>query len=125
MGELVERCGRLTTAAYEAVSARLGDSGLMVPDIGAGIYNRLEYSGGDITDAQWAELVVAIDAARNDSGAYRILEESPPLAAAMYRPRHDLARLLELLYWWKPQGEERSILFMEIAYAARQLVDSE
>ena len=43
----------------------------------------------------------------------------------MYRPRHDLARLLELLYWWKPQGEERSILFMEIAYAARQLVDNE
>ncbi|MBY0288464.1 MAG: hypothetical protein K2X52_15150 [Mycobacteriaceae bacterium] len=125
MGELVERCGRLTTAAYEAVSARLGDSGLMVPDIGAGIYNRLEYSGGDITDAQWTELVAAIDAARNDSGAYRILEESPPLAASMYRPRHDLARLLELLYWWKPQGEERSILFMEIAYAARQLVDSE
>ena len=69
MGELVERCGRLTTAAYEAVSARLGDSGLMVPDIGAGIYNRLEYSGGDITDAQWTELVAAIDAAQSDSGA--------------------------------------------------------
>ena len=69
MGELVERCGRLTTAAYKAVSARLGDSGLMVPDIGAGIYNRLEYSGGDITDAQWTELVAAIDAAQSDSGA--------------------------------------------------------
>ena len=69
MGELVARCGRLTTAAYEAVSARLGDSGLMVPDIGAGIYNRLEYSGGDITDAQWTELVAAIDAAQSDSGA--------------------------------------------------------
>jgi hypothetical protein len=125
LGELVERCGRLTTAAYEAVSARLGDSGLMVPDIGAGIYNRLEYSSGDIIDAQWTELVRAIDAAQSDSAAQRPNSESPPMAAAMYRPRHDLARLLELLYWWKPQGEERSILFMEIAYAARQLVDSE
>lgn len=125
MGELVERCGRLTTAAYEAVSARLGDSGLMVPDIGAGIYNRLEYSGGDITDEQWTELVTAIEAAQGDSAAYRPRDDSPALAAAMYRPRHDLARLLELLYWWKPQGEDRSILFMEIAYAARQLVDSE
>jgi hypothetical protein len=125
MGELVARCGRLTTAAYEAVSARLGESGLMVPDIGAGIYNRLEYSSGDITDDQWMELVAAIEAAQGDSGAHRPHEESPPLAAAMYRPRHDLARLLELLYWWKPQGEERSILFMEIAYAARQLVDSD
>jgi hypothetical protein len=125
MGELVARCGRLTTAAFEAVSARLGDSGLMVPDIGAGIYNRLEYSSGDITDAQWAELLAAIDAAKADSGAQRPNSESPPMAAAMYRPRHDLARLLELLYWWKPQGEERSILFLEIAYCARQLVDSE
>jgi hypothetical protein len=125
MGELLARCGRLTTAAYEAVSARLGDSGLMVPDIGAGIYNRLEYSGGDITDDQWLELVAEINAARNDSGAYRPHNDSHPLAPVMYRPRHDVARLLELLYWWKPQGEERSILFMEIAYAARQLVDDE
>ncbi len=125
MGELVERCGRLTTAAYEAVSMRLGDSGLIVPDIGAGIYNRLEYSGGDITDVQWTELVRAIDAAQSDSAAQRPNSESPPMAAAMYLPRHDLARLLELLYWWKPQGEERSILFMEIAYSARQLVDSD
>jgi hypothetical protein len=124
MGELVARCGRLTTAAFEAVSARLGDSGLMVPDIGAGIYNRLEYSSGDITDAQWEELHAAIRAAEAESGALRPQDDSS-MAAAMYRPRHDLARLLELLYWWKPQGEQRSILFMEIAYAARQLVDSE
>jgi hypothetical protein len=96
-----------------------------VPDIGAGIYSRLEYSGGDITDDQWTELVRAIDAAQASSGASRPNSESPPMAAAMYRPRHDLARLLELLYWWMPTGEERSILFMEIAYAARQLVDSE
>jgi hypothetical protein len=124
ISELVERSGRLTTAAYEAVSARLGDSGLMVPDIGAGIYNRLEYSGGDITDSVWYELHAAIDAAQAESGAYRPQDDSS-LAAAMYAPRHDLARLLELLSWWKPTGEERSILFMEIAYSARQLVDSE
>jgi hypothetical protein len=96
-----------------------------VPDFGAVIYNGLEYSSGDITDAQWAELVTAMNAARSDSGAYRPHNESPPIATAMHRPRHDLARLLELLYWWKPTGEERSILFMEIAYAARQLVDGE
>ena len=125
MGELVERCGRLTTAAWNAVSARLGDSGLVVPEIGAGIYNRLEYSGGDITDAQWTDLVAAIDAAKVDSGAQRPNSESPPMAAAMYRPRHDLARLLELLYWWQPQGEQRSILFLEIAYCARQIIDDE
>ncbi len=124
MAELVARCAGLTTAAYKAVSARLGGSGALVPDIAVGIYNWLEYSGGDITDEQWEELVVATYAAQADSGAYRVGEDSP-FGAERHRVHHDLARLLELLYWWKPAGEDRSILFMEISYSARQLVEAD
>lgn len=124
MAELVTRCAELTTEAYDAVSARLGNSGLMVPDIGAGIYNRLQYSGGDITDAQWEELVAATYAAQADSGAFRVSEDSP-FGSERHRTHHDLARLLELLYWWKPAGQDQSILFMEIGYSARQLVEAD
>lgn len=124
LGELVARCARLTTAAFEATSARLGTSGEVIPEAVVGVYNWLEYSGGDISDAQWADLLEALKWAVGEASALRPTNDAE-YSVENYRRRHDVARLAELLFWWKPTGEDKSILFMELAYCARQIVDSE
>ncbi|WP_441964613.1 hypothetical protein [Mycolicibacterium houstonense] len=124
MSELVARCARLTTAAFEATSARLGTSGLALPDAVVGVYNWLEYSGGDISEAQWADLEAAFKDAVVEASALRPSNDSE-FSIENYRRLHDVARLVELLCWWRPRGEEKTILFMELAYCARQIVDGE
>lgn len=124
MSELVARCARLTTAAFEATSARLGTSGLGLPDAVVGVYNWLEYSGGDISEAQWADLEAALTDAVVEASALRPSNDSE-FSIENYRRLHDVARLAELLCWWRPRGEEKTILFMELAYCARQIVDGE
>ncbi|MFV8176776.1 hypothetical protein [Mycolicibacterium peregrinum] len=124
LSELVARCARLTTAAFEATSARLGTSGLVLPDPVVGVYNWLEYSGGDISEAQWADLLASLKFLVAEASALRPTNDAE-YSVENYRRRHDIARLAELLYWWQPLGEEKSILFMELAYCARQIVDGE
>ena len=124
MSELVARCARLTTAAFEATSARLGTSGLVIPEAVVGVYNWLQYSGGDISEAQWANLEAALTEAVVEASALRPINDSE-YGIENYRRKHDIARLAELLCWWRPRGEGKSILFMELAYCARQIVDSE
>lgn len=124
VGELVARCGRLTTVAFETVSARLGMSGLMIPDAAVGVFNWLEYSGGDISEVMWADLDATIKESVASAAAFRPIDDTAS-SVEHYRRRHDIARLAELLYWWRPMGEDQSILFLELAYSARQIVDSE
>ncbi|TXI55759.1 hypothetical protein [Mycolicibacterium mageritense] len=124
LGELVGRCARLTTVAFETVNARLGTSGMVLPDPVVGIYNWLEYSGGDISESQWDELRATVALAVSEASALRPTGDGL-LSIEQYRRLHDIARLAELLYWWRPVGDEKSILFMELAYTARQIVDSE
>ena len=99
-GEVTGRCEQLTTAAWAAVSARLGTSGLIVPDAGAAVFNQLTY-GDVVSDRWWVELWAATEEAQSLSGAVRPAEDSP-VSVEMYQQRHDLARLLECLYWWRP-----------------------
>lgn len=121
-GEVTGRCERLTTAAWAAVSARLGTSGLIVPDAGAAVFNQLTY-GDVVSDRWWVELWAATEEAQALSGAVRPVEDSP-VSVEMYQQRHDLARLLECLYWWRPIAsvdQDASIRFSEIAYCAQQI----
>lgn len=121
-GEVTGRCEQLTTAAWAAVSARLGASGLIVPDAGAAVFNQLTY-GDVVSDRWWVELWAATEEAQSLSGAVRPVEDSP-VSVEMYQQRHDLARLLECLYWWRPIAgvdQDASIRFSEIAYCARQI----
>ncbi len=121
-GEVTQRCEQLTTAAWAAVSARLGTSGLIVPDAGAAVFNQLTY-GDVVSDRWWVELWAATEEAQSLSGAVRPVEDSP-VSVEMYQQRHDLARLLECLYWWRPIAgveQDASIRFSEIAYCARQI----
>jgi hypothetical protein len=122
VGEVTQRCEHLTTAAWAAVSARLGTSGLIVPDAGAAVFNQLSY-GDVVSDRWWVELWAATEEAQSLSGAVRRTADSP-MSVEFYRQRHDLARLLECLYWWRPvasAGEDASIRFSEITYCARQI----
>ncbi|WP_090609868.1 hypothetical protein [Mycobacterium lentiflavum] len=121
-GEVTLRCEQLTTAAWAAVSARLGTSGLIVPDAGAAVFNQLTY-GDVVSDRWWVELWAATEEAQSLSGAVRPVEDSP-VSVETYQQRHDLARLLECLYWWRPIAgveQDASIRFSEIAYCARQI----
>lgn len=121
-GEVTQRCEQLTTAAWAAVSARLGTSGLFVPDAGAAVFNQLTY-GDVVSDRWWVELWAATEEAQSLSGAVRPVEASPG-SVEMYQQRHHLARLLECLYWWRPIAgveQDASIRFSEIAYCARQI----
>jgi len=126
VGEVFQRCEQLTTAAWAAASARLGTSGPCVPDSGAAVFNQLSY-GDVVSDRWWAELWAATEEAQSLAGAVRPVEDSA-VGVQLYHQRHDLARLLECLYWWRPIGgvdQDASIRFSEIAYCARQIITDE
>jgi len=126
VGEVTRRCEQLTTAAWAAVSARLGTSGLIVPDAGGAVFNQLSY-GDVVSERWWAQLWAATEEAQSLAGAVRPTADSP-VSVELYEQRHDLARLLECLYWWRPvggAGQDASIRFSEIAYCARQVTREE
>ncbi len=126
LAELTVRGDELTTAAHAAVSARLGDSAIIVPDVGLAVFNKLTYAE-PIDDELWTDLYSAITDAHYALGSARPADDSP-LAAELYRMRHDVARFLEVLWWWRPVVEpgesEGSIKFVEMAYCAIQILGS-
>lgn len=123
VGEVTARCAEMTTAAWEAVSARLGSGDLLVPDVGAAVYNTLQY--GDIVDEKrWEALWESMCDAQQFAAALRPDSDSV-VSVEMYQVRHDIARLMEMLYWWRPatddDGSDESVRFTEIAYCGRQI----
>ncbi|MFT8176779.1 hypothetical protein ACLXNF_04245 [Mycobacteroides chelonae] len=124
LAELTVRGDELTTASHAAVSARLGDSAIIVPDVGLAVFNKLTYAE-TINDELWNDLYSAITDAHLALGSARPADDSP-LAAELYRMRHDVARFLEVLWWWRPVVEpgesEGAIKFVEMVYCAKQIL---
>ncbi|WP_131832288.1 hypothetical protein [Mycobacteroides abscessus] len=127
LAELTVRGDELTTAAHAAVSARLGDSAIIVPDVGLAVFNKLTYAE-PIDDELWNDLYSSITDAHFALGSARPSDDAP-LAAELYRMRHDVARFLEVLWWWRPVVEpgesEGAIKFVEMAYCALQVLGSD
>lgn len=127
LAEMAARCDELSTHAFRATTALLGTSQTSLPDIGAAVFNEL--CNSEIVDeSRWEALYIAMRDAQFTAGAVRPTEAST-IGADMYRRRFAVAQFLEMLYWWRPIGEEgstgESIRFTEIAYCARQIVDRE
>ncbi len=126
LAELTVRGDELTTASHAAVSARLGDSAIIVPDVGLAVFNKLTYAE-PINDELWNDLYSAITDAHLALGSARPSDDAP-LAAELYRMRHDVARFLEVLWWWRPVVEpgesEGAIKFVEMVYCAIQILGS-
>lgn len=124
LAELTVKGDELTTAAHAAVSARLGDSAIIVPDVGLAVFNKLTYAE-QVDDELWNDLFSAITDAHYALGSARPSDDAP-LAAELYRMRHDVARFLEVLWWWRPVVEpgesEGAIKFVEMAYCALQVL---
>lgn len=124
LAEITARADELSTKAFHATSARLGSSQIMIPVIGAAVFNQLS-NGEVVDDALWDELFSEMRLAQATSGAARPVADGG-LGVEVYRCRHDIVRLLEMLYWWRPVGDENaageSICFTELAYSAGQIV---
>ncbi|MFA4085218.1 hypothetical protein ONA92_26350 [Mycobacteroides salmoniphilum] len=122
VGEVTARCAELTSAAWGAVGARLGSGDMLVPDVGAAVYNTLQF--GDVVDAKrWDQLWEAMCEAQWSAAAVRPDADSA-VSVELYSARHDIARLMEMLYWWRPSPDgdgEESVRFTEIAYCAEQI----
>ncbi|MDO3032054.1 hypothetical protein P5V77_23630 [Mycobacteroides abscessus subsp. massiliense] len=124
LAEITARADELSTKAFHATSARLGSSQIMIPAVGAAVFNRLS-NGEVVDDSLWDELFSEMRLAQATSGAARPVAEGG-LGVEVYRCRHDIVRLLEMLYWWRPVGDGNaageSICFTELAYSAGQIV---
>ncbi|BBZ85262.1 putative methyl-accepting chemotaxis sensory transducer [Mycobacteroides abscessus subsp. abscessus] len=124
LAEITARADELSTKAFHATSARLGASQIMIPAVGAAVFNRLS-NGEVVDDSLWDELFSEMRLAQATSGAARPVAEGG-LGVEVYRCRHDIVRLLEMLYWWRPVGDGNaageSICFTELAYSAEQIV---
>ncbi|MBE5408268.1 hypothetical protein E3G38_004925 [Mycobacteroides abscessus] len=124
LAEITARADELSTKAFHATSARLGASQIMIPVIGAAVFNQLS-NGEVVDDSLWDELFSEMRLAQATSGAARPVAEGG-LGVEVYRCRHDIVRLLEMLYWWRPAGDGNaageSIYFTELAYSAEQIV---
>lgn len=124
LAELTVHGDELTTAAHAAVSARLGDSAIIIPDVGLAVFNKLTYAE-PIDEQLWNDLFLAITDAHYALGSARPSDDAP-LAAELYRMRHDVARFLEVLWWWRPVVEpgesEGAIKFVEMVYCAMQIL---
>lgn len=124
LAEITARADELSTKAFHATSARLGSSQIMIPVIGAAVFNQLS-NGEVVDDSLWDELFSEMRLAQATSGAARPVAEGG-LGVEVYRCRHDIVRLLEMLYWWRPAGDGNaageSIYFTELAYSAEQIV---
>lgn len=124
LAEITARADELSTKAFHATSARLGSSQIMIPVIGAAVFNQLS-NGEVVDDSLWDELFSEMRLAQATSGAARPIAEGG-LGVEAYRCRHDIVRLLEMLYWWRPAGDGNaageSIYFTELAYSAEQIV---
>lgn len=124
LAEITAKADELSTKAFHATSARLGSSQIMIPVIGAAVFNQLS-NGEVVDDSLWDELFSEMRLAQATSGAARPVAEGG-LGVEVYRCRHDIVRLLEMLYWWRPVGDENaageSICFTELAYSAGQIV---
>lgn len=122
VGEVTARCAELTSAAWGAVGARLGAGDMLVPDVGAAVYNTLQF--GDVVDAKrWDQLWEAMCEAQWSAAAVRPDADSA-VSVELYSARHDIARLMEMLYWWRPSPDgdgEESVRFTEIAYCGGQI----
>lgn len=127
LSEITAMADELSTKAFHATSARLGTSQIIIPDVGAAVFNQL--SNGEVVDESlWDRLFTAMQFAQGAAGAARPSADSG-LGIEVYRCRHDVVRLLEMLYWWRPVGGEdaagESICFTELAYSARQIVEGD
>lgn len=124
LAEITAKADELSTKAFHATSARLGSSQIMIPVIGAAVFNQLS-NGEVVDDSLWDELFSEMRLAQATSGAARPVAEGG-LGVEVYRCRHDIVRLLEMLYWWRPAGDGNaageSIYFTELAYSAEQIV---
>lgn len=124
LAELTVHGDELTTAAHAAVSARLGDSAIIIPDVGLAVFNKLTYAE-PIDEQLWNDLFLAITDAHYALGSARPSDDAL-LAAELYRMRHDVARFLEVLWWWRPVVEpgdsEGAIKFVEMVYCAMQIL---
>lgn len=123
VGEVTARCAELTSAAWAAVSSRLGSGDMLVPDVGAAVYNTLQF--GDIVDEKrWDHLWESMCEAQWSAAALRP-DADAAVSVELYHARHDIARLMELLYWWRPTSDgedgEEAVRFTEIAYCAGQI----
>lgn len=123
--ELVKRCGELTAQARDAVNARLAETGMDIPNSTAEVFRALKWSE-TISEDFWDKLLAEMRDARGMAAAMRRDEDSP-LPVEYYRAHHDLARLAECLFWWRPRADDDaqapSIRYAEIAYCARQIID--
>lgn len=123
VGEVTARCAELTSTAWASVNARLGSGDMLVPDVGAAVYNTLQF-GDVVDDKRWDQLWESMCEAQWSAAALRPDGDSA-VTVELYHARHDIARLMELLYWWRPTSDgedgEETVRFTEIAYCASQI----